>query len=209
MSWTWFLGVETQPFTLLVIVVVPCHDISCSRRASMLTCSLDLCKIILPLLKSEGLSTTVVTNVPGSVAGNMYVSFAISLPAFKESADTFELFMINAVDLTTFGLFSRAFIRCLTMLSMSRPTNSSELITIFWLYNGWGRFNVLFGYFDLTFARFVMVFEVVVVVVVVMVVVVVLWVALACVSFSSTAKRTERKGKRQINGLISQKKRRF
>ena len=52
---------------------------------------------------------------------------------------------------------------------------------------------MLLGNFSLTFAQFVVVLEVVMVVVVV--VVAVLWVALACVSFSSTAKRTERKGK--------------
>lgn len=51
---------------------------------------------------------------------------------------------------------------------------------------------MLLGNFSLTFAQFVVVLEVVMVVVVV---VAVLWVALACVSFSSTAKRTERKGK--------------
>lgn len=43
---------------------------------------------------------------------------------------TFEVLIINAVDLTTLGLFSRAFIRCLTTLSISRPTSSSEPITI-------------------------------------------------------------------------------
>lgn len=53
---------------------------------------------------------------------------------------------------------------------------------------------MLLGNFSLAFARFVvMVLEVVVVVVVVVMVVVDVWVALACVSFSSTAKRTERK----------------
>jgi len=62
--------------------------------------------------------------------------------------------------------------------------------------NGCGRFSVLLGNFSLAFARFVvMVLEVVVVVVVVVMVVVDVWVALACVSFSSTAKRTEEKEK--------------
>lgn len=116
-------------------------------------------------------------------------------------AGALELLIISAVDRTTFGLRSliRALMRCRTTCSMSRPASSSEPITIFWLYNGCGRFSVLLGNFSLAFARFVVVvLEVVVVVVVVVVMVVVdVWVALACVSFSSTAKRKKR-GK-QIN----------
>lgn len=104
--------------------------------------------------------------------------FVTTWPLAGGFTATLDVLMMMAVERTIFGLLSSALIFRRTTRSMSWPLSSSEPMTIFWLYNGCGRFKVLLG--NVSFFAWFVVVEVEV------------WVALACESFSSTAKEQKR-----------------